>query len=315
MNMGSAKWIGGFLGWVAGGAIGALIGFLLGKAVDNYIDMSHQLPGGGSDGAGGYGQDGTGWGGYNQGGQGGYGAGYGSNRAGGNNQGGYNQGGTGGYSQQGAGYNQGNYGQRGTGGRYSQTEQRNSFFVSLLVLSSAVIKADGRVHPSELQTVREFMRRNFGEAAAAQAMQILDRLNGQQVNIYTVGDQIAANMNYSQRLQLFHFLVGIATSDGEFSKSEKDTLEAVAAVIRLTSTDASSVIAMYYREADSAYTVLEISPSATDDEVRAAYRRMAMKNHPDKVATLGPEVQKAAAEKFRKIQEAYETIKKQRGMN
>ena len=322
MNMGSAKWIGGFLGWVAGGAIGALIGFLLGKAVDNYIDMSHQLPGGGSDGAGGYGQDGSGWGGYNQGGQGssgqgrynqggqgGYGAGYGSNRAGGNNQGGYNQGGAGGYSQQ------GNYGQRGTGGRYSQTEQRNSFFVSLLVLSSAVIKADGRVHPSELQTVREFMRRNFGEAAAAQAMQILDRLNGQQVNIYTVGDQIAANMNYSQRLQLFHFLVGIATSDGEFSKSEKDTLEAIAAVIRLTSTDASSVIAMYYREADSAYTVLEISPSATDDEVRAAYRRMAMKNHPDKVATLGPEVQKAAAEKFRKIQEAYETIKKQRGMN
>ena len=286
--MGSAKWIGGFLGWVAGGPIGALIGFLLGKAVDTYIDMSHQLPGGGDGSSqGSYGQ---GAGGYNQGGQGGY-----------------NQGGYGGYQRTG--------GTGGTTGRYSQTEQRNSFFVSLLVLSSAVIKADGRVHPSELQAVRDFMRQNFGAQAESQAMQILDRLNAQQVNIYTVGDQIAANMNYSQRLQLFHYLVGIATSDGDFSKSEKDTLEAIASVIRLTSTDAASVISMYYKEADSAYTVLEISPSATDDEVRAAYRRMAMKNHPDKVATLGPEVQKAAAEKFRKIQEAYETIKKQRGMN
>ena len=309
--MGSAKWIGGFLGWVAGGAIGALIGFLLGKAVDTYIDMSHQLPGGDGSAQGGSGYD---PGGYNQGGY----------NPGGYNQGGYNQGGynPGGYNP--GGYNQGSqsggagYGPGGfqrTGGRYSQAEQRNSFFVSLLVLSSAVIKADGRVHPSELQTVREFMRRDFGVQAETQAMQILDRLNASQVNIYTVGDQIAANMNYSQRLQLFHYLVGIATSDGDFSKSEKDTLEAIAAVIRLTSTDASSVIAMYYKEADSAYTVLEISPSATDDEVRAAYRRMAMKNHPDKVATLGPEVQKAAAEKFRKIQEAYETIKKQRGMN
>ena len=72
---------------------------------------------------------------------------------------------------------------------------------------------------------------------------------------------------------------------------------------------------MYYKDSDSAYAVLGISPSATDDEVKSAYRRMAMKNHPDKVATLGPDVQKAAEEKFRKVQEAYETIKKQRGMN
>ena len=71
---------------------------------------------------------------------------------------------------------------------------------------------------------------------------------------------------------------------------------------------------MYFKETDSAYTVLEISPSATDDEVRSAYRRMAMKYHPDRVATLGPEVQKAAEEKFKKIQEAYAAIKKQRGI-
>ena len=275
--MSKAKWIGGFLGWVAWGPIGALIGYLLGKAVDTYIDGSHQLPGG------------DGW----------------EQRQSG--QGSYRQ-------QTGRGpYTQGQSTQSRQG-RYTADEQRNSFFVSLLVLSSAVIKADGRTHPAELRTVREFIRTNFGEQAAAQAEQILQRLDREQVNIYSVGSQIAANMNYSQRLQLFQYLVSIATSDGDFSTSEKSVLEAIASAIRLTSTDAASIIAMYFKEADSAYTVLEISPSATDDEVRSAYRRMAMKYHPDRVATLGPEVQKAAEEKFKKIQEAYAAIKKQRGI-
>jgi DnaJ like chaperone protein len=200
-------------------------------------------------------------------------------------------------------------------GNYSPSEQRNSFFICLLVLSSAVMKADGAVKQSELNTVRAFFQKNFGSQAATEAMQMLDRLNRQQVNIYEVGAQIAGYMNYSQRLQLFHYLVQLAAADGEVSRSEKDVLESVASAIRLSSSDASSVIAMFYKDRDSAYAVLEISPSASDDEVRSAYRRMAMKNHPDKVATLGPEVQKAAAEKFRKIQEAYETIKKERGMN
>jgi DnaJ-class molecular chaperone with C-terminal Zn finger domain len=271
-----AKWIGGFLGWVAWGPIGALIGYLLGKAVDTYIDGSHQLPGG------------DGW--ERQQEQGSY----------------RRQTGQGPYTQ--------DRSTQSRQGRYTADEQRNSFFVSLLVLSSAVIKADGRTHPAELRTVREFIRTNFGEQAASQAEQILQRLDSQQGNIYSVGGQIAANMNYSQRLQLFQYLVSIATSDGDFSASEKSVLEAIASAIRLTSTDAASIIAMYYKETDSAYTVLEISPSATDDEVRSAYRRMAMKYHPDRVATLGPEVQKAAEEKFKKIQEAYAAIKKQRGI-
>ncbi len=286
--MGSGKWIGGFLGWVTGGPIGALLGYFIGSAVDKFIDVTRQLPGGGAGtGQGGYG------GGYGTGGYGGY-----TGRTGGT------------YQQQTGGY------RTSTGGRYTADEQRNSFFVSLLVLSSAVMRADGQVHQSERDCAREFIRRNFGDSVVDEAMRMLDGFNRQQVNIYSVGPQIADNMNYSQRLQLFHYLVQIATSDGNFSKSEKSVLEAIGAVIRLQNSDINSVIAMFYRETDeSAYAVLGISPNATDDEVKSAYRRMAMKNHPDKVATLGPEVQKAAEEKFRQIQDAYETIKRQRGMS
>ena len=291
--MGSAKWIGGLLGWVSGGPIGALLGYFLGSAVEKFIDVARQLPG-----------DGSGTGGYGSG--GGYGTG---------SYGGYT-GRPGGYQQQTGGY------RTSTGGRgYSTTEQRNSFFVSLKkklseVSLKDVIKADGQVSQSELSCVREFIRRNFGDSAVNEAMTMLDGFNRQQVNIYSVGPQIADNMNYSQRLQLFHYLVQIATADGIFSKSEKSVLEAIGAVIRLQNSDINSVIAIFYRENDeSAYAVLGISPNATDDEVKTAYRRMAMKNHPDKVSTLGPEVQKAAEEKFRQIQDAYETIKRQRGMS
>ena len=199
-------------------------------------------------------------------------------------------------------------------GGYSATEQRNSFFISLMVLSSAVIKADGKTHPREIEMVKVFVRRNFGESAVPDAVRVLERLQNQQVNIYEVGPQIALYMNYSQRLQLFHYLVQLAVADGQFDGSEKSVLEAIGTTIGLSASDVASVIAMFYKETDSAYAVLEIQPSATDDEVRQAYRRMAMKNHPDKVATLGPDVQKAAAEKFRQIQEAYETIKKERGL-
>jgi DnaJ like chaperone protein len=210
----------------------------------------------------------------------------------------------------------GGYAQRPAGNRnYTGTEQRNRFFVSLIVLSAAVIMADGRTLQSEVNVVKDFIRRNFGESAVDDAVSILNRTLVQDVNIYSLGGQISANMNYSQRLQLFHYLNQIAAADGNFCEAEKSVLEAIARAIGLSSSDSASIIAMFYKDAKSAYSVLEISPSATDDEVRSAYRRMAMKYHPDKVATLGPEVQKAAEEKFRKIQESYETIKKERGLN
>ena len=198
---------------------------------------------------------------------------------------------------------------------YSAQEQRNSFLVSLLVLSSAVIRADGKTLRSELDYVRSFVRQNFGAVAEDEAMRILEDLNRKNVDIRSVGAQIAGNMNYSQRLQLFHYLAQLAAADGEFVPAEKSVLESIAAAIGISAADMNSVIAMFYKDTRAAYDILEIKPEATDDEVKSAYRRMAMKNHPDKVATLGPDVQKAAADKFRQIQEAYETIKRERGMN
>lgn len=194
-------------------------------------------------------------------------------------------------------------------------DQRNSFLISMLVLSSAVMKADGKVMKSELEYVKNFVRNNFGDNAVSQALKILKELLQKDVNIEQVSAQIAANMIISQRLQLLHYLCGIARVDATPSRAELDVLERIASALRIPASDSSSVFAMFGTTVEDAYTVLEIDSNATDEQVKKAYRKMAMKHHPDKVANLGEDVKKAAEEKFRQVQEAYEKIKKERGIN
>ena len=191
--------------------------------------------------------------------------------------------------------------------------QRNSFLMSLLVLSSAVIKADGKTTSEELATLRGFFARNFGANAAEEAEDIVKELLKKDFNIYEVCGQIKSCMNYSQRLQLFHFLVSLGACDG-LQQREVDILEVIASYIGLTKADSDSIFAIFKPKNDANYKILEIAPSATDDEVKKAYRKMAVKYHPDKVATLGEDVQKAAEEKFKAVAQAYDAICKERGI-
>lgn len=204
---------------------------------------------------------------------------------------------------------------------------RNSFLISLLVLSAAIMKADRRVMRSELDYVKDFLRRNFGEEAVREGMAILKELLAQEIRVEEVAGQIAEHMPVSQRLQLFHYLCGISVADGSMVPEELELLRRIALALRLDPADAESILAMFggtFRghsassaSSDSlaeAYRVLEIEPSATDDEVKKAYRRMAMKYHPDKVSTLGEDVRRGAEEKFKALSAAYERIRQARGM-
>ena len=191
--------------------------------------------------------------------------------------------------------------------------QRNSFLMSLLVLSAAVIKADGKTTSEELATLRGFFAKNFGAHAADEAEEIVKELIQKDFNLYDVCGQVRSCMNHSQRLQLFHFLVALGACDGLQNK-EVDTLETIANYIGLSKSESDSIFAIFRPNNESNYKILEIDPSATDEEVKKAYRKMAVKYHPDKVATLGEDVQKAAEEKFKAVAQAYDAICKERGI-
>ena len=206
--------------------------------------------------------------------------------------------------------------------------QRNSFMFSLLVLTSYIIKADGRVMHSEMELVRRFLSQNFGEQAKQQGEEILLKLFEQQKRLgmaeyrTVIQDschQIRANMAYEQRLQLLNFLVMIAQADAVVSPEEIAALKEVAIHMGLSVEDVIQMLNLRSGSSatsclDDAYKVLGIAPSATNNEVKAAYRKMALKHHPDKVAALGEDVRKAAEKKFQEINDAKEKIFKARGL-
>lgn len=194
------------------------------------------------------------------------------------------------------------------------TTQPGDFAVSLLVLSAAVMKSDGKTLRSELNYVKEFLSNQFGKAQATQLLKLLQEILKKDIPVYEVCVQIRNNMPISARLQLLHYLYGISRADGEVSDSEVILIDNIADYLNISGADASSIKAMYYRDFNSDYKILEISSDATDEELKKAYRRMAVKYHPDKVVGMGEAVQKAAEEKFKSLTDAYENIKKKRGI-
>lgn len=204
-----------------------------------------------------------------------------------------------------------------TTSQYSGTPYRTrpgDFGMSLLVLVAAMMKADGKVVKSELDYVKQFFVRQFGQQAAQEAIVMLKDILKQDIPVRDVCLQISQNMDYSSRLQLIHLLFNIALSDTVIHPSELDVVERMSGYLGIASSDFISIRNMFVPETDSAYKILEIDPSASDDEVKKAYRRMAMKYHPDKVSHLGEEFRKSADEKFKKVNEAYERIKKERNI-
>jgi DnaJ like chaperone protein len=121
-------------------------------------------------------------------------------------------------------------------------------------------------------------------------------------------------MDYSSRLQLLHLLFNVSLADTSINPAEISIIEKIAGFLGVAQSDFISIKNMFIPETDSSYKILEIEPSCTNDEVKKAYRRMAMKYHPDKVSHLGDDFRKTADEKFKKVNEAYDKIKKERNM-
>lgn len=193
------------------------------------------------------------------------------------------------------------------------TSQQRDFNVSLLVLSAAVMKADGYVKKSELDYVKRFFLTNFGQERAEKYILMLREILKQDIQIYDVSQQVGRFMDYSSKLQLLHYLFGIASADGMTHESEIDVISTISKYMGIASSDFQSIKAMFVQETDSAYKILGIDANATDEEVKRAYREMAKKYHPDKVAYLGDDVRKAAEQKLQEVNEAYDKIRKQRG--
>ena len=278
--MAAGKWIGGFIGWMAGGPLGALAGYLLGSLFDTMLDGVNTPDNSGT-----------------------WGQGSGRERR-----------------QTYQDFNEAY--QRAYRQRQAQG-QRNSFLFSLLVLSSYIIKADGKAMHSEMEMVRQMLRQNFGPDAVSQGNEILNKLFDEQKRegwtqfkqtVQQCCQQINRQMDYSQRLQLLNYLVMVVQADGSVPQSEITALKECAQWLGMSASEVDSMLHLQGETLDDAYKVLGVSPNATDDEVKKAYRKLALEHHPDKVSALGDDIRKAAEKKFQEINNAKERIWKARGL-
>ncbi len=287
---GARRWIGGAIGWaLTGGPIGALVGYAIGRHFDKKAEEEEARR-----------------------------AMYGGTAHGAASSGGAHAGGADG----------------GT-----------DFLVSLLVLVAATMKADGRVVKSELEEVKRFLLAHFAAAEAQKALSLLKELLEKDIALGPVCEQIRWNMPHAGRLELVSLLVRISVADGEFAGSERNLTFRIARMLGVSAADYVSICAaaaQAFRERagetggagaggssrrsragsphassdpDWAYKVLEVDRSATDEEIKKAYRKMAMKYHPDRVATLGEDVKRSATEKFQAVAAAYDAIKAERGIS
>lgn len=294
--MGLGKWILGGLGWVLMGPLGGLLGYFIGNSIEK-IGSERQIGGDNYDG----------------------GQSYSAHR-----------------------------------GPYRNTGTQNDIDVALIVLIASVMKVDGQVDRAELDYVKQFLLKNYGEEKGKELLLMLRDLvkPEKNIDIDAVCSQIKHNTDYTTRYHMADFLFGLAAADSNFSQTENNLLRNIARNLGINMGDFASIYARHvgsrwgssygygnrssysgssssysnYRRSyggsssssssykKDPYSVLGLTSSATDEEVKKAYRRLAMKYHPDKVANMGEEIKKNAEAQFREINEAYEQIKTARGM-
>lgn len=197
---------------------------------------------------------------------------------------------------------------------YRQRSSMSDVATMLMALSAAVMKADGKVLKAELDYVKSFFSQQFGNQFTSEHLKVLKKfLDAKHIPIDQICNDIKTRMPAEVRVQLVHYMFGIAKADGNVDESEMKVIQNIAQKLGVSQTDFESLKNMFYRDVNSDYKILGVTAAATDDEVKKAYRKMAISHHPDKVASMGEEYQKGAQEKFMKIQEAYENIKKTRG--
>ena len=218
----------------------------------------------------------------------------------------------------------------------SVTRTGGDFSQSFLVLTAAVLKADGTVTRNELEFVKELYKQNFGvDKTKADMLVLRDILQGEIIRWENACLSIRQNMIQTERVKLIHYLFGIAKADGNITQNELNIIKNISLNINLTQWDfehiktkftetynreyweeytgSSRQQTTYYKREDH-YKTLGLEIKATDEVIKTTYRKLARQHHPDKHATKSPEETKAAEEKFKKIQQAYNEIKKERGL-
>lgn len=201
------------------------------------------------------------------------------------------------------------------------------FLNSTFAVMGALAKADGAVSRDEIRVAESmFTRLNLSSEQRELAMAAFSRGKDPSFDLDAeVSSFMRASRGHRSILVMFlQIQCAAVASDGNVHQNEHQMLVRVARGLGLSEADVAQLEALLRTSApgpsaqhklQDAYTALGVSSSATDSEIKQAYRRLMSQNHPDKMAGRGlPEsMREMAEERSREISTAYAVIKEERG--
>jgi DnaJ like chaperone protein len=209
-------------------------------------------------------------------------------------------------------------GPAGDSGTDPVSQAQVTFLTCLIGLSMAVAGADGTVRVAHVNAMKDFIRRTFSFGSVDQDLLqgIIEEMyrNRERIDVQGLCAYYAALSTPQGRVLLLRLLFQIAVSDQRgVSAAEESLIRTIAFSMGLDEQAFRQARAEVTRGAGHAWEVLGVAPDASVEEIKSAYRTLTLQNHPDKVASLGPEFTRVAEQKFKDIQEAYEEIRRVRG--
>lgn len=205
---------------------------------------------------------------------------------------------------------------------------RAQFLHSTFAVMGALCKADGAVSRDEIQVAESvFARLNLSGEQRQSAMDAFSRGKAPGFDLNAeVGKFARVSRGHRSLLLMFlQIQCAAVTADSNIHPAEHQMLVRVARGLGLSEADVAQLEASIRTGAprsstqhklEDAYAALGLNSSATDSEIKQAYRRLMSQNHPDKLAGRGlPESMRAMAEeRTRDISTAYAVIKEARGL-
>lgn len=221
------------------------------------------------------------------------------------------------------------------------TQQENLEVYSIAIISVIYSQSIYLYLDDKLNYIRTHYLNRYNTEKAKYLELILQDLVGKNVNTALCGDLLRQHLPYAERVQLISFLFDLAASDGKISIYEIKLLQEITAAIGVYKNEYINIFNQHMNKAGfntsasqntqqqqqqapppkprqttprtSAFSILGLTPQASNDEVKRAYRKLAMQYHPDRVTTADEATQRRAAEQFRRITQAYQQIKSARG--
>jgi DnaJ like chaperone protein len=191
-----------------------------------------------------------------------------------------------------------------------------SFLSSLVGLSIAVAGAEGRVRPGQVEALKSFFRQSFPYAEEDQGLlaRLVDRTfeARERLEVDELARHFTGASTPAGRRLLVRLLLKIAAAEGGVPPAGGRLIRRIAATLGLTEAEHEGLAAEFREPAGREYRVLGLEPGASGEEVRSAYRRLASECHPDRFSSLGQEFVRAAEERFKVLQEAYEEVRRRR---